>query len=265
MEQTCTTGAWPSGWTSCEATDFWQAAHFSAGAASPDADPLELERARAEERRRMGRELHDSTAQLLVALQLQVGRLKSTLGDDRETVPLADVERTIGALHSEIRSVALLSNPPDLERFGLIGALAELARRFALISGLAVTFEAPRRATACDERTSFAAYRVAQEALANVHRHAEARAARIVIRFRREELDLSVRDDGKGIRHDALATGNGLGLANIRQRTEALGGAMALQRMRPGTCLRVRLPLASARERTVESPAASHLARAVAA
>ena len=197
-----------------------------------------------DERLRLGRELHDSTGQLLLALRLNVAQLKRVHRTPIEVGLIDEIEDTASQIDREIRSFAFVHYPAELGRCGLCDALESLARGFAARTGLRISFD-----RLCDYVKSGppanALLRVAQEALLNVHRHAHAVHVRVSLTLRERLLELVVRDDGVGIpSSDDVAKSHGVGLLGMRHRVERLGGRFAVKRMKHGTKLVASVPLA---------------------
>lgn len=220
-------------------------AGYHRGTGQYPSNVLSIEQARMEERCRIGRELHDSTSQLLVALQLRIAFLKPVLAGDHTSPVLEDVEQTLRDLQREIRIVAALNQVPDFEAPQFARVLRELGRRFASMSGLAVSVAADARFSHEDLPATWASYRIAQEALANVHRHAAAQSVSITLANADGMLRLKIRDDGIGISRARKNADRscGLGLENIRARARALGGTVTIRRAHPGTELSLKIPL----------------------
>lgn len=185
---------------------------------------------------RMGRELHDSTAQLLLSLRLSVAHLKSAyeIGESEEI--LEEISETVRQIDQEIRAFSYLHYPAELGKGGLDAALQTLARGFADRTGLKIVFK-----NVCDRAipagaASVALLRVAQEALMNVHRHAHARLVRMSLVVHGDTVELSVQDDGQGIPPPTSeSVSGGLGLQGMRHRLERLGGQFSIRRLKRGT------------------------------
>ncbi|MEZ5073283.1 MAG: sensor histidine kinase [Solirubrobacterales bacterium] len=200
----------------------------------------------AEERARIARELHDIVAHAVSVMVLQVGavRHRLTATDPEEMEALAGVERTgrtalaemrqlLGAMRHDGEEVALGPQPgladlgPLLERVGDAGLPVELhtdGEPYPLPQALDLT-----------------AYRIVQEGLTNALKHARASHADVTVRYRTGELDIEIRDDGRGAAPDADA---GHGLVGIRERVKVYGGELtAAAADEPGFVLRARLPL----------------------
>jgi signal transduction histidine kinase len=197
-----------------------------------------------DERLRLGRELHDSTGQLLLALRLNVAQLKRSHGTDGEDDLLSEIEDTASQIDREIRSFAFLHYPAEIERDGLADTLRSLSCGFAARTGLKVNFVDLSDRIVGSSLTAIALLRVAQEALMNVHRHARAMHVRVSLAWRRGLLELVIRDDGVGI-PDAgdIGSSHGVGMVGMRHRVERMGGNFAVKRMKHGTKLVASVPL----------------------
>jgi signal transduction histidine kinase len=206
--------------------------------------------AQEEERRRLARELHDETVQSLIALGHRVEMVQKALDKDPERARrrLAELRTLTGDIQEEVRRFSRALRPLYLEDLGFVPALEALAQETARASGLEIStaIEGEVRRLAPD--LELTAYRVAQEGLNNVVRHAGARAAWLTIAFTPGELALRVRDDGRGFTPPAnpvdLANEGHFGLMGIRERALLFGGRIEV-RSRPGegTTLEVTLPL----------------------
>lgn len=185
---------------------------------------------------RMGRELHDSTGQLLLSLRLGIGHLKRA-NDPRESeVILDEISETVRQIDQEIRAFSYLHYPADLGQGGLVSALGTLARGFGDRTGLKIVFKAVCHRTIANAEASVALLRVAQEALMNVHRHAHAGSVRMNLVDHGDMLELSVQDDGQGIPPLAnQPASKGVGLPGMRHRIERLGGQFSVRRLKQGT------------------------------
>lgn len=199
--------------------------------------------AQDQERLRLGRELHDSTGQLLLALRLEIARLRRVHGTPAEDELLDEIDETARQIDREIRSFAYTHYPADLGRAGLVGALDSLARGFASRTGLRVRFRSLMASDWAGGEAATALLRIAQEALVNVHRHARASQVRMSLGRKGQAIELVVRDDGVGIPGggDPAIIG-GVGLQGMRHRAEHLGGSLAVTRLRHGTRLVASIP-----------------------
>lgn len=210
-------------------------------AASTLEDRLELER------RRIARALHDEVAQLLAVVQLALEEVRAEVPASARSRFAEAVER-IDEAGGRVRRIAHELRPSVLDDLGLVPALEFLAAGAGGRGGLEVTVEGSPGAR-LPHAAETALYRIAQEALSNVVRHACARRAEIRLEAHDGAVRLTVRDDGGGFdleRARRPGTAN-LGLAGIEERVRALGGSLEI-RTAPGTGteLRVRMPLAVA-------------------
>jgi two-component system NarL family sensor kinase len=198
--------------------------------------------AQESERLRLGRELHDSTGQLLLALRLSVAHLRHMQGiGDTEEV-LGEIDETARQIDQEIRTFSFLNYPAELGKCGLIGTLEALVKGFSKRTGIRIDFQATCLRP-CPGPLAIALLRVGQEALMNVHRHARATSALVKLVERDGLLELSISDDGRGMPPaDHHAVANGVGLQGMRHRIERLGGHFAVRRLKHGTKLVASVP-----------------------
>jgi signal transduction histidine kinase len=219
---------------------------FLHGACLPNLEATQRDRflenclqAQEHERLRLGRELHDSTGQLVLALRLGIAHLRRVHGTAAEESVLSEIDETARQLDREIRSFAFLQYPADVGRGGLVEALHYLARGFSARTGLTVRFSNLSRGFVDHDGAAMALLRVAQEALMNVHRHADAVHVTMSLAIRKGMLRLMVRDDGIGISSEAP---QGVGLQGMRHRVERLGGQFTIRRLAHGTELVAAVP-----------------------
>jgi signal transduction histidine kinase len=179
-------------------------------------------RVQEDERRSLARELHDELGQLLTAL---IHRLDRAAGGGRES----GVELAREAL-GRVRELARLLRPPVLDDLGLAAALNWLARQTREHTGLEVSVTTPAALARMDPDIETLVYRVAQEALTNAVRHADAQRATISLERLGSRLELRIRDDGRGfdpacVRRDEQGTG----LGGMRERVALFGGTLAVR------------------------------------
>jgi signal transduction histidine kinase len=200
--------------------------------------------AQDEERRRIARELHDSTVQELVAASLN---LKAAQGsaDPRCAPELEEARAALDRAKDELRTVSFLMQPPMLDECGVVTALRVYVEGFSRRSGLAIEIDAPDADPVLPRALESALFRVAQEALANVHRHANSTTARVRLRVIGTEAGLEIEDDGVGI-----APGEqlhvGAGITGMRARVRQFGGDLSIDSRAAGTLVKVRIPLLEA-------------------
>ena len=194
-------------------------------------------RAQEEERKRISRELHDDTAQVLFAQLLRLTALKASANDEVRRTASTLEDSTAEALEG-VRRLALELRPPALDDLGLLAALGELAQRFADQLGIPVDYQARGPRGRLPAEVELVLYRVAQEALTNVAKHARASHVWIDLDRTAEDVSLSVRDDGRGF-EPAVATasdgrGIGLGLFGMEERVALVGGRFTIWKRRGG-------------------------------
>src|SRR5215211_3672978 len=197
--------------------------------------------AREEERRRLRRDLHDGLGPQLAAQTLKVGSARSLYGRDPAAADalLSELETNMEAAISDIRRLVYNLRPPALDELGLDGAIRESAAQYAT-NGLKISVDTPHTLPSLPAAVEVAAYRIVQEALTNVVRHAA--ASECVIRLGLDgELEVEITDDGVGLPEDR---GAGIGLSSMRERAVELGGMCVVEPSLPeGTRVLARLPL----------------------
>lgn len=201
------------------------------------------------ERRRIGRELHDSTIQHLVALDMLLGSLEARPeGGDRAIVK--EMRETLSSVQNEMRTFAYLLHPPSIEEQGLEQTLRRFAQGFSRRTGLAIELDVRLNGAFLPFDTEVALFRIAQEALMNVHRHAHAQTVNVELTTLPTEVSLTITDDGRGMNSAQLALamkGGGVGIASMRSRITSLGGALRLDSNGRGVCVSVTAPRRSRR------------------
>lgn len=199
------------------------------------------------ERHRWARELHDDTLQGLAAIRISLAAALQSRAEDREQRVVTAAEETVDRLESQISELSRLINdlrPAALERLGLVGALEALAEESAARGGFAIetALELPEELASEEER---AVYRLAQEGLNNVVKHADASRVSLYAGLAEGAVRVVVEDDGGGFEPslDRAGGDGGRGLVGMRERLDTLGGELAL-RAAPGegTRLEARFP-----------------------
>jgi PAS domain S-box-containing protein len=215
-----------------------------------------------EERRRIARELHDSTSQTLSALALNLSLLQlrtSQLGTEvLKTV--SEAVRLAEQASSEVRNISHLLHPPDLDEVGLTAAIQWHVRKFTERTGLHVDLELPPRFQRLNPEQELTLFRVVQEGLTNVQRHSGSSTAWVQLALRRGNVVLQVEDTGHGMPRGTLdlddgysgSTDVGVGIRGMRERIRQLGGRLEIRSNHSGTCVTAILPLEKAKQdRTV--------------
>ena len=206
-------------------------------------------RAQEEERKRIARELHDDTAQVLFAQLLRLTALQTSSNQEVRGTAAALEDMTAEALEG-VRRLALELRPPALDDLGLHAALADLAQRFGDQLGIPVDYQARGPRARLPAEVELVLYRVAQEALTNVAKHARAKHVAVDLDRAAHDVSLSVRDDGRGFdpaRETARdGRGLGLGLFGMAERVALVGGTFAVwSQPGAGTEIFAFLPLAA--------------------
>jgi signal transduction histidine kinase len=215
---------------------------LSAALARLEGLSAELINAQEQERKHLARELHDELGQRLTALKLMLHAIlpKAQPG----SACWQQAEEEVSAIIAQVRAISVSLRPPALDLFTLDVAIRQMTDRLFNGSGIACEFEAAGVPAALPETTKITAYRLVQESLTNIVRHAN--ATRVVVEINGgehgRELEIIVRDNGRGFDVDAAhaASRSGLcsGLSGMRERVELLGGSLLLQ-SRPGHGTRI--------------------------
>ena len=182
--------------------------------------------AQEEERRRLAGDIHDDSIQALTALVLRLGLLYGTIDDSEQRDFLVNAERTARNAISRLRHLIFDLRPPALERDGLAGALQLLLDDLGETSGITCTLEDRLIREPPDEMRSII-YRIAQEALTNVRKHADARAVDVSLENADGRVLVRVADDGRGLQPGTVARQEPghIGLSTMRERAETAGGS----------------------------------------
>ena len=207
-----------------------------------------LVEAREEERRRLRRDLHDGLGPQLSSQALTVDAALALMRRDPDAAEklLLELKADAQDAVTDIRRLVYGLRPPALDDLGLLGALREGAAQYSA-KGLNVSVEAPESLPPLSAAVEVAAYRIAQEALTNVARHAGAKTCAIYLAIEEGSvLCVEVRDDGRGIpdpREDSSVVA-GVGLTSMRERASELGGSLVVEALpERGTRVRANLPL----------------------
>jgi PAS domain S-box-containing protein len=210
-----------------------------------------LMRAQDDERRRIAQMLHETTAQDLAALKMQLARLARTepgLSAENQSALHEGVELAERTM-TTIRTLSYVLHPPFLDEIGLLSALRWYVEGFAERSGINVELDLPETLARLPQDVEMALFRVVQEALMNVHRHAGSANASIRLQVDAGELRLSVEDRGRGMSADVLAQlpagggAIGVGVVGMRERLDQLGGMLDIESSERGTIIRAIVPV----------------------
>jgi len=199
-----------------------------------------------EERGRVARELHDGISQILVGVRYALELARRQLAKDDPNAPVSldrGVEMLGGAI-TEVRRISRDLRPGVLDDLGLGPALKALTEEFQTRTGIKTELETVVFRNRLDEEARIALFRIAQEALTNIERHAEATEVTIKLAGHRTGATLLISDDGRGFdMAERAKAGRGLGLRNMAERMEQLGGTLTIYSLSPGTAIDATVPL----------------------
>ena len=181
-----------------------------------------------DERRRLGRELHDDVSQRLARLAIDAARLERKGPDPTSASDLGAMREEIVSLSGDIHALARRLHPTVLDDLGIVEALRAEAARFSRVESIPVDLRLAEPESALPEEAALCLYRVAQESLRNVARHAHAQRVEVSLRANDGGCELEVRDDGTGFDPDARR-GAGLGLASMHERMRLVGGRLTVR------------------------------------
>jgi PAS domain S-box-containing protein len=202
-----------------------------------------------EERRRIARELHDTTAQNLAAIRLLLTRVAR--GDGRDPALRESLDEALAltdtSIH-EVRTLSYLLHPPMIEEAGLLPALRWYVQGFEERSGIRATLDLPAELERLPAELETALFRIVQESLTNIQRHSGSNVATIRLEMCGDALCLTIADEGRGVPlhlrdAPAILGATGVGIAGMRERARELGGSLQIESKETGTTVRVTLPL----------------------
>lgn len=208
-----------------------------------------LLRVQDDERRRIARELHDSVGQNLAAVRMNLGMMKRfTAADDRATDVVDDSIMATDDAISQIRTLSYLLHPPMIDQAGLLTALRWYIDGFERRSGIATKLDVPEDLGRLSRDIETTVFRIIQESLTNIQRHAGSATASVSVGRPNDRLFIEISDHGRGlpagVRNDRDALlASGVGIAGINERVREFGGEMTIQSTDKGTTLRVTLPV----------------------
>lgn len=200
-----------------------------------------------EERRRIARDLHDSTGQKLSLLAMNLSLIKDdALAESRAKI-LLQCEFLTGSISDELRTLSYLLHPPLLDECGLNTAIQWYVSGINQRHGLHVEVEITHELRRLSEEAELAIFRVVQASLTNVHLHSKASEAKVKIEQDLDGLTVTVSDDGHGIPdgvldHSSRTKTVGIGITGMRERVEQLGGRLEIETGHNGTTVRATIP-----------------------
>jgi PAS domain S-box-containing protein len=195
-----------------------------------------------EERRRIARELHDSTGQALAALTMILNRLQRE-SSAAHLSAFEDCLELVNAVTADTRNLSYLLHPPLIDELGLRSAVREYAQGFQNRSGVRVHVEVSHQVGRLGEDREIALFRIIQEALGNIHRHSGSSVANIAIFCDGRNVVLEVRDQGRGLPvvYDSQ-TNHGVGIKSMQERLRPFSGNLEIESTNTGTTIRAVLP-----------------------
>jgi signal transduction histidine kinase len=222
----------------------------------------QLYRSQDEERRRIARELHDSTGQRLAVLEITLSMMKGAIARqpqecDRVLTQCTSLARSIS---DEIRTLSYLLHPPMLDECGLNAAIRSYVGGINQRNGLHVEVEIPQDLCRLSEEAELAIFRIIQASLTNVHLHSGASKAKVKIEQNLDGVVVAVSDKGRGIPegvldHTSRTTTVGIGITGIRERVKQLGGGLEIETGRQGTKVKATIPNRHFRTRSSDATA----------
>jgi len=204
--------------------------------------------AQDEERRRISRELHDGLGQDLTAVKMILGGLvqPNQLKDSTENKTIAEVLSMMDSAIEQVRTMSHLLHPPLLDEMGLLSALRWYTEGFAKRSGVETVLDVPKNFPRLEPEIEMAIFKIVQESLTNVFRHAEAKRAVVQLEERDGSALISIEDNGKGIgggAEELHPNSYGIGVIGIKQRAAEYDGQVTLRNTGSGTRVEVKIPL----------------------
>ena len=201
-----------------------------------------LQTIREEERKHIARELHDDLGQLLATLRVDLALLQRQVREPGARKLLDGMDGLVMGSITSLRRIASNLRPRALDEGGLYFALESLRQEFVSHYGIACRLHANEEELILDDAYSTAIYRIVQEALTNITRHAQASRVDLSLRRVDDLLDISIQDDGRGIAAQDMDKASSYGLIGMRERVWALHGDISIL-SDGGTRIMVRLPL----------------------
>ncbi len=198
---------------------------------------------RDEERRRVAHELHESTAQVLATVAMNLSVLGEADRGKRESKLITESAGLVDNLLGEVRQLSNLLHPPTLDEMGLPSAIQWYAERFAKRSNINVTLEIPSDFGRLSREKEMALFRVVQESLANVHQHSGSASATVRISQSSDHVCVQVSDLGKGMPAGPSSGSSGVGIKGMCERLRQLGGVLNVHSNGGGTLVTADIPV----------------------
>ena len=203
-----------------------------------------------EERRRLGRALHDSLAQTVLAVNLNIAQALRACDSlsERSRLALGEARQLLQEMSREIRTMSYLLHPPLLDELGLASAIREYAGGFSQRSGIAIDLELEEGFGRLGQEAETTLFRIVQESLSNIQRHSGSECAKISLRTQAGQVRLEVSDDGRGMGNstanvlDRRGARLGVGILGMRERLSQLDGKLEIKSSSSGTTVKATIP-----------------------
>jgi signal transduction histidine kinase len=201
--------------------------------------------AQEEERARLARELHDDLSQQIAALSIAVGNLKRHIPEEQSGARAEgdQIHQKLVQVSETVRRMSHELHPAILQYSGLAAALQSYCKEFGALTGVAVSLTIDGKLDNVPSATALSIYRITQESLRNVAKHAQVATAAVEMRHAAGLLSLTISDAGVGMELASAEATAGLGLVSIRERTRLVGGSVQItSKPTQGTTITVRIP-----------------------
>jgi signal transduction histidine kinase len=198
------------------------------------------------ERRRLAREMHDDLTQRLAVLAMDMGNLQLKFNDSPELVPekLMEIQERMVKLSTDIHAISRQLHPSILDDLGLADAIESECRNFTQREGIRVNYVAKGIPPKLSKEIGLTIYRIIQEGLRNIAKHAEAEEAHVSLNGHNKSISLTIKDAGKGFNPTDPTTKQGLGLISMEERIRLLNGELSIQSSTDqGTVIEARVPV----------------------
>ena len=209
---------------------------------------IEMARLQDEERRRIGREVHDSLGQDLTAAKIFLRRIPAdSFADEHWSSYVKEAAEAVDRALQQVRSLSYLLHPPFAEDMGLLTALRYYVEGVSQRTGIQVTTKLPAEVSRLPFEVEATIFRVVQESLINVFRHSDSKSAEVELARNGQTLHVKIRDHGNGrgaTKPDLEKLG--VGISGMRERVRGLGGEFRIYDAEPGTAVEVELPISAA-------------------
>jgi len=207
---------------------------------------IEMARLQDEERRRIGREVHDSLGQELTAAKIFLRRIPANAYPDAQwSSYVKEAAEAVDRALQQVRSLSYLLHPPFAEDMGLLTALRYYVEGVSQRTGIQIKMKLPEELSPLPFELEAAIFRVVQESLTNVYRHSDSKTAELELARNDQTVQVKIRDYGNGHTSEKIDLEKpGVGISGMRERVRGLGGEFLIYDAKPGTAVEVALPIA---------------------